>query len=431
MNDNLLDLFDNDSVPTESEGSLPAAAEDPFDLGGDAPEELQNAMQMFEAKNTPTEPLTAIPATESTQIKETAAQESDAGLFSEDNPFEQAIAQMEEQTVAGAAQMLQDQPPSFCYSGVTEPIEDRGMTFEQLRQQKQEDFPELEDRRRVSWSLEYGGLTQKITAPDKEEIWKAKQEMEQSKEFLAKLKRARAKKPMCVVKPTITMKSKGAAAYRGAYLTEEEAQASGKLICLVPARDGKVYEIRYTEMGRFAVPTAEAAGLSEISAGFVPALPPVPYPLFAQVIAFFRSFLQQGRDCEAFVQIYWDKQERQYILHVPPQSVGPAFVHARLDAREFSLERYIAYMEIHSHHTMQAFFSAEDDRDERAARIYVVAGRLDRFYPQVKARICCGGVFQPIDPALVIEPPSQPCFPAEWPAAVTKETAGKGIPHEI
>ena len=80
---------------------------------------------------------------------------------------------------------------------------------------------------------------------------------------------------------------------------------------------------------------------------------------------------------------------------------------------------------------MRAFFSAEDDRDERAARVYVVAGRLDRFYPQIKARICCGGVFQPIDPALVIEPPAQPDFPSGWPAAVTREPSGKGKPYEI
>ena len=103
MNDNLLDLFDTSDIPTEAEESLPAA-EDPFDLGEETPEELQNAMQMFEAEDTPSEPLTAtkssakaIPATESTQMEETAAPEPDADLLSEDNPFEQAIVQMEEQ----------------------------------------------------------------------------------------------------------------------------------------------------------------------------------------------------------------------------------------------------------------------------------------------------------------------------------------------
>ena len=36
-----------------------------------------------------------------------------------------------------------------------------------------------------------------------------------------------------------------------------------------------------------------------------------------------------------------------------------------------------AVMEVHSHHTMRAYFSATDDRDETARRVYGVIGRLD------------------------------------------------------
>ena len=40
-------------------------------------------------------------------------------------------------------------------------------------------------------------------------------------------------------------------------------------------------------------------------------------------------------------------------------------------------------------------------------------GRLDRFFPEISARISCGGSFVPIEPALVLEGLASG-FPAEW-----------------
>ena len=76
-------------------------------------------------------------------------------------------------------------------------------------------------------------------------------------------------------------------------------------------------------------------------------------------------------------------------------------------------ERYICYADIHSHNSMDAFFSGKDDRDERSTGLYLVLGELDHFYPEIKARIFCGDSFVPIDPNLVIEGLEQP-FPKEW-----------------
>jgi hypothetical protein len=62
---------------------------------------------------------------------------------------------------------------------------------------------------------------------------------------------------------------------------------------------------------------------------------------------------------------------------------------------------------------MQACFSEEDDRDEKATRLYTVIGKLDGFVPEIKTRISNGGTFLDIDPAEVFEHFSAP-FPEEW-----------------
>ena len=61
---------------------------------------------------------------------------------------------------------------------------------------------------------------------------------------------------------------------------------------------------------------------------------------------------------------------------------------------------------------MKAVFSAIDDQDERGTRLYLVIGRLDRFFPEISARISCGGSFVPIEPGLVLEG-LDGSFPAE------------------
>ncbi|MDQ6672347.1 MAG: Mov34/MPN/PAD-1 family protein [Chloroflexota bacterium] len=49
-----------------------------------------------------------------------------------------------------------------------------------------------------------------------------------------------------------------------------------------------------------------------------------------------------------------------------------------------------AVVEVHSHHAMPAYFSATDDRDETARRVYGVLGRLDSPSPEVALRLATG-----------------------------------------
>lgn len=62
---------------------------------------------------------------------------------------------------------------------------------------------------------------------------------------------------------------------------------------------------------------------------------------------------------------------------------------------------------------MEAYFSQVDDRDEKATRLYIVLGHLERFYPTISVRFSCGGSYHEIDPSLVLEELDEP-FPEEW-----------------
>ena len=76
-------------------------------------------------------------------------------------------------------------------------------------------------------------------------------------------------------------------------------------------------------------------------------------------------------------------------------------------------ERYLHVADIHSHNRMEARFSQLDDANEQATRLYIVLGRLERFYPSICARVSCGGTFLEIDPFSVMESIGE-AFPNVW-----------------
>ena len=142
-------------------------------------------------------------------------------------------------------QSLFDKPPVFSYGGAKEKIEDSSQTFEELRILKADDFPELGEGKSVSWKVKYGTVTKPVADPKRATIASVKEEIEKSKSFLDGLAKAKDKNPDCLVIPSVIAKSKGKAiaAYKGVFHTLEAARKSDKLICLIPARDGKIYSI--------------------------------------------------------------------------------------------------------------------------------------------------------------------------------------------
>lgn len=179
-----------------------------------------------------------------------------------------------------------------------------------------------------------------------------------------------------------------------------------------------MYERRVTGAGEFITPTAGVTYLDDIRAGFEPALPRIPYILMNQALSLFRYLMDAGKDgspLEALVHIYWDRMKEGFFFHVPEQLVGKDFVDAVLDDDcLLDDERYVHYADLHSHNDMPANFSPTDDKDERANRVYMVVGRLDRYYPELSVRICNGGHFWPIPAEQVLEPMPDESFPAAW-----------------
>lgn len=192
-----------------------------------------------------------------------------------------------------SVEQLAAKPPVFSYAAIEQEITDPTMTFEQLREQMSEDLPELEDCGHVSWTMEYNGVTEKISTPAKSIIHEAKCKIESSKKFQESLKKSKkgAKSVVCYVKPTIIAQKKGVMpSYKGIFPTFPDAQASQKAICYIPARDGKIYELRRNAIGEFITPATSIREFTEVQAGFYPALPLIPISLLAQAISFFVQF---------------------------------------------------------------------------------------------------------------------------------------------
>lgn len=147
-----------------------------------------------------------------------------------------------------------------------------------------------------------------------------------------------------------------------------------------------------------------------------------------QVITFFRSFMNEDGTFEALAHIYWDRQAEEFAVHIPKQKVSKAYISADLSTEVLPEDRYLHYADIHSHNDMEAKFSFVDDADERATRLYLVVGRLDKFYPTITAWASCGGVYQNIGPATVLESMDQ-ISPNEWLKNVTRQTDALPRPH--
>ena len=336
-----------------------------------------------------------------------------------ENPLMAALNRQEERNARKAAEPIFAQLPIFSYNGTEEPIENTEQTFEELRLAKADDFPEFDEAQNLKWSVTYGKITKQVAVPRKTKIGQFKREIETSKDFIAALKKASDKHPKCLVKPVISMQKKGeACVYKGAFVSLADARASRKTITFIPARDGKIYERRITDAGEFITPVDPPANitvLDDVRPGFLSALPRIPYDLVEQALGLFRALMETQRPLEALVHIYWDKQEQRYFIHVPRQTVSCSSVDACVDDEELQdSDRYIHYADLHSHNRMPAVFSRTDDRDERANRVYLVAGHLDRYYPELSARVCNGGRFLSIDPALVLERPPVAHFPVRW-----------------
>ena len=231
-----------------AESAEPIPAPEPAAAPGSTPKEPETS-EASESK-----PAAAPPAENPAPVQPEVSADAE-------NPI---AAAFEKKTAENTKKGLLEKPPVFYHKGVKEEIENPSMTFEELRIRKSEDFTDLEEGKRVSWSVEYCGIRKEIKDPKGTTIISVKETIERSHEFLAALKKSKEEDPCCYVKPKVEMKTKGNAAYKGKFGSLEEARASDKVICLVPARDGRIYELRKMEQGEFIAPKNNVVDFSEM-----------------------------------------------------------------------------------------------------------------------------------------------------------------------
>lgn len=375
------------------------------------------------AQTAPTETIVPEP-TPSTEQQTTPFAAEQPAASQPDNIidlFGAVVEQSEEDSLAELLVKVTTSCPVFDYASIQAEITDADMTFEQLRVKMSADCPELEARAHVSWTLSYAGLTERITDVNST-IYSAKSKLEQSKKFKDALKKHKSKDklPVCSVKPTVTAQKKGILpfpAYKAVCESVDAAEKANAPICYIPSQNGQIYEMRRNEIGTFIAPSSKIVELDMVRAGFQMNLPRLPAAKLAEIISFFRRVCAAHDRCmEALVNVYWDRVEQEYILRVPTQQATAVSVETDLSDRPDE-SRYYLVMEVHSHNMMAARFSRTDDADEQATRLYMVIGRLDRFYPEIRCRFACGGQHIEIPAEQVCERIDVP-FSTAWLTAV-------------
>jgi PRTRC genetic system protein A len=352
---------------------------------------------------------------ESPSESENADENVQESLLDDDDPLAAALKRSEAASKERLIGNLAAKNPVFKHGSVADEITDKELTFEDLRQKYETDFPELEEAQNVSWTVTYGKCSEKITKPSKEKVFEIKAKIEKSEKFITDLKKAKTdkdKNPDCIVKPTVTAQKKGdtlaMSDYKGFFLNYGDAIESQKAICFVPARDGHIYEVRRNPIGIFQSPAKAIGEFPDLTAKFVMELPKIPMFLLQQVISFFRVISQKAK-LEVLVHLVYDTKTEKYNVIVPKQKVSNVSVDA--ETVEYP-EHVIHVMDIHSHNVMAAKFSATDDKDEKATRLYGVIGKLNEFMPDLSFRASNGGKFIKLNADEIFDYDST--YPEEW-----------------
>ena len=210
----------------------------------------------------------------------------------------------------------------------------------------------------------------------------------------------------------------------GHYIESVPKNCSKKLVYVLDG-DG-LWEIRKSKVATFTTLLHEfsVAGLEGgiRENGFELNIPKIPISYFQQIISFFKKIYEENSS-EVFVQCFYDLETREFVLFCPEQNVGPASVNYKRDL-DFEKNKILAF-EIHSHASMNAFFSATDNRDEKADGFFGVVGKLNNFYPEVIFTYVVGGERKELDMEDIFDINYDEDFPKEWFDRVKKKETMK------
>lgn len=170
---------------------------------------------------------------------------------------------------------------------------------------------------------------------------------------------------------------------------------------VVAGKDGRLYEIRQSELGTIVLPALSLPRLDEIPMGFQFSLPKIPGEMLSKALTFFRDYCGNGIELEAMIIFLYNPVREEYVLDCPFQEVSKESVNYK---RTYYEEHgFIEVLQLHSHNSMDAYFSKTDNNDEKSFLIYGVVGRLNQELPELKIRAGVNGYFYDLPAEYIFE----------------------------
>lgn len=163
-------------------------------------------------------------------------------------------------------------------------------------------------------------------------------------------------------------------------------------VFLILGADG-VYEVRTTQTGIFVAKVESGRNVKE---DLRLSVPKIPVEALRGVVEYFK---EEPRE-ERLANIVYYPQVDRYSVSIPQQEGTSTAVDA---GAEIETEKRFIVLQLHSHGTMRAFFSATDDKDEVRTGLYGVIGRCHDDVPEMKLRYSCGGKYRRILSPAVFE----------------------------
>ena len=148
---------------------------------------------------------------------------------------------------------------------------------------------------------------------------------------------------------------------------------------------------------QFPIAPATVRGLAVLESYFQFDYPPVPADMTHRLL--FQAQLQGHKE----ILFYLRHDFSGWLLDIPDQQKGAGFCRPNDDAAESPYAK--ALINCHSHHSMLARFSPQDDIEEQGFRLYAVIGTLFT-QPTIRLRVGVYGYFWEIPAEYVFELPS-------------------------
>jgi len=111
------------------------------------------------------------------------------------------------------------------------------------------------------------------------------------------------------------------------------------------------------------------------------------------------TYIKDKTKYELMVNLYYDIKEKDFIIDIVEQKITSGSIQYIYNEFYENDSRYVRYLQIHSHHSMKAFFSKTDDEDEqnKCHSYFGVIGELiNKTSFTQKYRIYCGDKFIPV-----------------------------------